>query len=518
MKNPPNTLIELIGRAACRVGLLAGAAGLIGCGSLDSSGKPTVRGNLLDLRISEIHYHPLDEDTVPGDQYEFIEIRNTGSTPVDLKRVGFADGIEYAFPDTASVEAGGFLVLAANPTRFRERYGFAPFGAYSGGLNNGGEMIAIKDLPADSVIAAAAYSDDPPWPAFADGGGYSLVPVGNGPPNAPASWRASSQVHGSPGRDDRLGVLVNEVSTHTDPPARDAVELYNPGDAAVDIGGWFLSDDPEVPAKFRIPAGTSVPAKGYLVFDESDFNANPSSPAAFSLDAHGEEVWLFADSAGCRKDFCHGFRFGEIENGVTFGRYVAANGEERFPAQKEATLGAANAGPRVGPVVISEVMYRPANETDEYLELANVSTDSVPLFDPANPTHAWKVKGVGFDFPAGVTLAPGEVVLLISSLLTDSAWRAAYKVPDSVRVFRKTGGLSNALDSLAVTRPGEPFLDGGVSVVPQVVVDEVFYTDHSPWPSEPDGLGLALGRTNLGAYGNDAGNWKAVLPGPGKIP
>ena len=41
------------------------------------------------------------------------------------------------------------------------------------------------------------------------------------------------------------------------------VEFYNPTGAAVDLTGYFLSDDPSDPTKFEIPAGVSVPAGGY---------------------------------------------------------------------------------------------------------------------------------------------------------------------------------------------------------------------------------------------------------------
>jgi gliding motility-associated-like protein len=43
------------------------------------------------------------------------------------------------------------------------------------------------------------------------------------------------------------------------------VEFYNPGPVAVDLAGYFLSDEPGDPTKFEIPAGVSVPAGGYRI-------------------------------------------------------------------------------------------------------------------------------------------------------------------------------------------------------------------------------------------------------------
>ncbi|MBK9761560.1 MAG: lamin tail domain-containing protein [Flavobacteriales bacterium] len=45
----------------------------------------------------------------------------------------------------------------------------------------------------------------------------------------------------------------------------DWVELFNTTGAAVNIAGWYLSDDPVLPNKWAFPAGASVPANGRLV-------------------------------------------------------------------------------------------------------------------------------------------------------------------------------------------------------------------------------------------------------------
>ena len=45
----------------------------------------------------------------------------------------------------------------------------------------------------------------------------------------------------------------------------DFVEFYNPTGADVDLGGYFLTDNPANLDKFEIPAGTVVPAGGHLL-------------------------------------------------------------------------------------------------------------------------------------------------------------------------------------------------------------------------------------------------------------
>ena len=74
--------------------------------------------------------------------------------------------------------------------------------------------------------------------------------------------------HRDPTSPSRPGIVISEVSTHTDLPAVDTIELHNPTAAAVNIGGWFLSDSFNNPRKFVIPS-TNIAAGGYVTFTEA---------------------------------------------------------------------------------------------------------------------------------------------------------------------------------------------------------------------------------------------------------
>lgn len=65
-------------------------------------------------------------------------------------------------------------------------------------------------------------------------------------------------------------VIINEFSCsnyslNIGGDNEDFIEFYNSGAADVDLGGYFLSDQPSNPDKFEIPAGTTVPAGGFLM-------------------------------------------------------------------------------------------------------------------------------------------------------------------------------------------------------------------------------------------------------------
>ena len=163
-----------------------------------------VQEDMSKLRVTEIHYHPLDEGDVSGREFEFIEFKNIGSTAINLTAAAFVNGIDYTFPAASSFAAGSFLVLASNAAAFFSRYGFYPFGEYQGQLDNAGERLVFVQAAGDTVFSIR-YNDRSPWPTTPDVLGYSLVPINTVPfldYNDPASWTASANVHGSPGADD----------------------------------------------------------------------------------------------------------------------------------------------------------------------------------------------------------------------------------------------------------------------------------------------------------------------------
>jgi hypothetical protein len=481
----------------------------------------TIIQTFTDLLITEIMYNPPSQDGIDGDEFEFIELKNVSGSERDLSGIHFTDGVVYAFPSGTKLGSGQFVVLVSNPTEFQKRYpGVRVTGSYRGRLSNGGETLTLVHA-AGAPITSIAYGDQAPWPGASDGVGFSLVPVNpnlNPNPNDPANWRASARPGGSPGADDPAAtinpVFINEVLTHTDLPAKDAIELYNPNASAVDISNWYLTDSRMTPKKFRTPPGTVIPARAYLVFNEDQFNRTPGVEPSFNLSSHGEEVYLYsADSTGNLTGFSDGFGFGAAQNGVSFGRFTNSVGEVQYPAQLANTLGTANAGPRIGPVVISEIHYQPAPDGDEFIELKNITPRAVKLYDPAHATNSWRLNGVGFDFPANVEIPPNGLALIVAT--DPGVFRSKYGVPASVTVFGPfSGSLQDSGELLRLQMPDEPHVElNGQVVVPYIDIDAVRYNDKAPWPTNAAGFGPSLERINVAAYANDPSNWRAS-PGP----
>ncbi|PYM14579.1 MAG: hypothetical protein DME18_06385 [Verrucomicrobia bacterium] len=481
--------------------------------------------NFAGLLITEIMYHPPSTVNSDGDEFEFIELKNVAGANLELSGVHFTNGIGYTFPIGTFVNPGQFLVLVSNPTAFASKYpGVRVDGVYTNHLSNSGEAVTLVHVTG-SPIFSVNYGTRPPWPTSADGAGFSLVPVNpnlNPDPDNPLNWRASTVIGGSPAADDPSSniprVLISEALTHTDPPQLDSIELYNPNSTNVDISYWYLSDQRVVPQKFRVPANDTrarIAPGGYVVFTENDWNADPTSTNSFRLDSHGEQVYLYsADAAGNLTGYSDGFSFGAAQNGVTFGRYVISTGEAQYPAQRVNTLGASNAGPRVGPVVINEIRYHPAPGDEEFIELKSITNAPLKLYDANYPTNTWKLNGIGFSFPTNAQIPANGLLLVVGS--DPAAFRAKYGVPTGVPVFGPfAGALQDGGETLSLERPDAPDVDTntGAIFIPYIDVDVVRYDDRAPWPTNADGFGPSLERLNAAAYGNDPINWRAS-PGP----
>lgn len=112
-------------------------------------------------------------------------------------------------------------------------------------------------------------------------------------------------------------VVINELQTANettiaDPQGEydDWIELRNLTDADVDLTGCYLSDETNNPRKWPFPAGTKIPANGYLlIWADEDGKATPGLHANFKLDKDGETLYLLDTDA----------HFNAVLDAVTFG-------------------------------------------------------------------------------------------------------------------------------------------------------------------------------------------------------
>ena len=471
--------------------------------------------DLAAIRITELMYNPAP--VAPGgpfdsEDFEFLEIMNTGPTERDLTGVKIV-GIEYTFPDNFRLAAGARVVLAKNVAAFQSRYGngINVIGPYPGNLSNGGEQLRIESATGQ-VSLSFTYADG--WYPQTDGEGFSLNIINPLRPmadwNVKQSWLAGNRLGGTPGAPDDSpavgAVIVNEVlsTPEAGSPTGDFIEIRNTTDAPIDVSGWYLSDSATNLTKFRIPAGTVLAAGAYAVFHQAQLGFDIAPEAA------GEVFVSAGDAAGTLLGYRESKRYGVGETGYSFGEHVKTTGGTDFIALAGPTPGAVNGAPRVGPIVINELMYYPPGFALEYLELRNLTGSDVAAERPAAPASAYKFVGdFVYNFPVGAYVPAFGFALLIPS--DEASFRALYDVPPGVPLYTYAGtDLSNLGENVTLYRQTQ---------AGDLLVDRVNYTPAAPWPVGATESGSSISRLDSGQYGNDAGNWRVEVNAgtPGRL-
>jgi hypothetical protein len=162
------------------------------------------------LVITEIMYHPLPPNPGPGvtnidEDFEYIEVKNIGGTPLNVNGFTISGGIDFVFPNRTLAVAERAVVVKSRYA-FTNRYGAslnaAVAGEYTGNLANDGNRLVLEGRVREPILDFS-YDDD--WYPITDGFGFSLVVVDE---NAAASAWAQRAVatqcvlNGTPGQAD----------------------------------------------------------------------------------------------------------------------------------------------------------------------------------------------------------------------------------------------------------------------------------------------------------------------------
>jgi hypothetical protein len=179
------------------------------------------------------------------------------------------------------------------------------------------------------------------------------------------------------------GIVINEVlpinATLQNPDGSFVgwIELFNPTGSAVDISDMSLSDDTTVPRKFVFPAGSSIPAGGYLVVYCNPSTLVSPTNTGFALSALGGGVYLFGKTAAG----------GGLSDSVSYGLQIADFGLGRTPNGTGAfgltvpTRGALNTAAGLGTltgVKLNEWLASPTSGPG-FFELFNTNAQPVAI-------------------------------------------------------------------------------------------------------------------------------------------
>ena len=485
--------------------------------------------SITNMGVSEIMYNAPDKSDL-----EWVEVYIKKGPDIDnmqLNNLRLDGAVNFAFP-AEPLKNGQYVIVTNNVDLFKQTYKNLPAGCRVFGpwdkdpktgavakLVNEGDVVDVK-LKGEGDVSAA-FSNEPPWPSLADGNGRTLVYKGSGNEADPTSWGASAVANGNPcSGDDKVldasTVRLNEIKPYVLGTTDGWIELYNYGDAPVDVKGWELEAKLKGKKWTVGGANTVVPAKGYLLLEATE--------AVFGdglyLSTNGDEIYLYEVAGGARtgKETSLMLSAGQQSSGVVDVAGTTAQG-----SMATETPGAANSALKAGPIFISEIHYH-ENEQDlndlEFLELVNKGTAEVALVESINNTpQGWKVEGINMEFAAGDAIpAGGKMVLFGDSLKgKDALLRARYGFDESVLIRYYAGKLPNRGETVAVKKPYSFVTrSDGTKQWYYEISDAVLYSDRWPDLYAADGKGKSLNRKDFTTMGYGYTNWTVADPTPGK--
>ncbi len=235
--------------------------------------------------------------------------------------------------------------------------------------------------------------------------------------------------------------------------------------------------------------------------------------------SNGEKLTLLeANSGGELLRFVDTVEFAAAFNGEALGRWPNGAGSSTLTPMAARSLNSVNPGPRVGPVIISEINFAPqAASADEleFVELCNTGTATENL---AN----WRLRGgADFNFTGAYELAPRGLLVVVpfDPALDSSAtasFRAFYGISAAIPLAGPftDGPLNNDSGTLRLQRPDSPPASDPDDF-PQVTEDSVTYSQALPWPQDTVAGGNSLNRATPESFGNFPTSWFGDGPTPG---
>lgn len=296
-----------------------------------------------------------------GSYCDWIELHNPGAASVSLTGMGLADsfdaGARWIFPAGWSIPAGGYVVVwcdAASP-------GLEPY--LNAGFNLSGEYGQVvlfngEGQPVDSVNY-----------------GHQVIDRSLG--RAGTEWRLlASPTPGQPNSgESALGNAANLRLNEWMAGPTGWIEVFNPADAPVALGGLHLTDDPSVSGitRFRIAPLSYIEAGGWVVWQADGMPEQGVNHVSFTVSPEGETLRLYDSNLTLVDSQDFGVQFA----GVSSGRLPDGSG----PVVQFASSPSPGEGNflLLTNVVVNEVLAHSDTPFEDAIELHNTSDQPVNL-------------------------------------------------------------------------------------------------------------------------------------------
>jgi hypothetical protein len=400
----------------------------------------------VSYKISINEFLAINTNTQADQDGEFdswIEIYNYDTMAISLDGFKLSDDKNnlsaFTFPTGTILNADDYLIVWAD--KDLSQSGF--HGDFN--LSNTSGNIYITDSSlnyVDSVSYSVQIADT----------SYGRYPNGTGsfrtmPPTYNATNSIVSIVTGD--------IVINEflasndfIKADQDGEYDDWIELYNKGNATIDLSTYSLSDDISMLGAFTFPSGTMLAPDSFIVVWADNDTTQVGYHANFKISASGETLYLSKN--GSIED---SIQFGSQTTDVSFGRYP--NGTGNFQLMTP-TFRAQNITSQVitYDLAINEFMASNATiqadqdgEFDDWIEIYNygttaISLDGFKLSDDRNDLSL-------FSFPNGTTLqADSFIVVWADADLTQTGYHANFKLASAGESIYLANATASLIDSV----------------------------------------------------------------------
>lgn len=364
-----------------------------------------------------------------GDYPDWIEIYNNGAEDIMLGGYYMSDDlndpaamfqIPDTYPDSVTVPAGGFILFYANKGQETSVLNL------NFKLSGSGESIGLWNNES-AVLDSLTYGNqetDISMGRYPDGGNFwgFMTEITPGTANADPSPTVPD-------------LYINEFMASNDtafPGPQgdypDWIEIYNAGEEAVMLGGFYMSDDLiDTEARFMIPDtypdSVTVQPNDFIVFYANKGHESSVMNLNFKLSGGGEQIGLWDHE----QVFLDSLTYGEQITDTSYGRYH--NGTENWYFMSDFTPGESNTNPNIGPtdvvLYINEFMASndaavpgPQGDYPDWIEVYNAGEEAVMLGgyfmadDLMDPEAMFMIPDT---YPDSVTVESGGFILFYAN-------------------------------------------------------------------------------------------------------
>ena len=286
---------------------LAAALLFAACGApapAAETAAPARESPLPDLVISELMASNKAALAIDGAFPDWLELYNAGAEPADLEGYTLRWGKRGIRLGELTLEPDGYLLIPCDTVSLPRE-----------GAN------VLLCAPDGRELDKAEYRDAPEDESLIRAADDSLTPC-----KWPSPGRANDFAGYIACQQERAGgeLLLNEVMVYNqwvlgaaEHDARDWLELKNDTDAALDLGGWSVSDSFSEPGRWLLPARTLAPGEICTFLCGTEDAVLP-----FSLSSVRDELYLWRPDGS----LCDYVSLHHIPAGASMGRMAGEGG------------------------------------------------------------------------------------------------------------------------------------------------------------------------------------------------